>query len=509
MNADAFVIGAGVAGLAAAVRLAQHDRRVVVFEARGTSGGRATSFDDRQGGPPLDNGQHALMGCYHETLGSRDLVRVQPSLSVSVVDTSGARSTLSCPSWPSPFQMLAGVARWEAVPLAERVQLLRMAPALWRARQVVATGRGDLPASDDETVRQWLTRHGQGARLTALLWEPLAVAALNQGIDAASARPFVRVLGQVFGPGRDDASIALVTRPLIDVVGRPAERFLSARGSRVVCHALARVELDGSQAVRIVLRDAAPVELHGRPVIVAVPWHALPQVMAGDTTRVGPVLAAAAATRPVSIVSVNLWFDRQVLDVPMLGIEGRSFQWAFAREGYVSLVMSGADAIVNAATRSRRLPSPTSGMPFLRRVRRHRRGRWPSASRVRRSRCAPDSLRVRPPPPPSPTCCSRATGSRPACPQPSKAQPSPAAGPPITSCRRAEPLRHVPARRAVPARASCADHPVSISLLRAPTGLARRCATRFRRSRRRRSASRARRGNARHRSGRGAAPVRT
>ncbi len=352
MNADAFVIGAGVAGLAAAVRLAQHDRRVVVFEARGTSGGRATSFDDRQGGPPLDNGQHALMGCYHETLaflaaiGSRDLVRVQPALSVSVVDTSGARSTLSCPSWPSPFQMLAGVARWEAVPLAERVQLLRMAPALWRARQVVATGRGDLPASDDETVRQWLTRHGQGARLTALLWEPLAVAALNQGIDAASARPFVRVLGQVFGPGRDDASIALVTRPLIDVVGRPAERFLSARGSRVVCHALARVELDGSQAVRIVLRDAAPVEIHGRPVIVAVPWHALPQVMAGDTTRVGPVLAAAAATRPVSIVSVNLWFDRQVLDVPMLGIEGRSFQWAFAREGYVSLVMSGADAIV-------------------------------------------------------------------------------------------------------------------------------------------------------------------
>lgn len=76
--------------------------------------------------------------------------------------------------------MLAGVARWEAVPLAERVQLLRMAPALWRARQVVATGRGDLPASDDETVRQWLTRHGQGARLT-LLWEPLAVAALNRG----------------------------------------------------------------------------------------------------------------------------------------------------------------------------------------------------------------------------------------------------------------------------------------------------------------------------------------
>jgi hypothetical protein len=126
-------------------------------------------------------------------------VRVQPSLSVSVVDSSGARSTLSCPSWPSPFQMLAGVARWEAVPLAERVQLLRMAPALWRARQVVATGRGDLPASDDETVRQWLTR-GQGAG-SRHCCGPLAVAALARGSTPRRLVRSSRVLGRCSAPG--------------------------------------------------------------------------------------------------------------------------------------------------------------------------------------------------------------------------------------------------------------------------------------------------------------------
>lgn len=299
------------------------------------------------------------------------------------------------------------------------------------------------------------------------------------------------MLGQVFGPGRDDASIALVTCLLIDVVGRPAERFLSARGSRVVCHALARVELDGSQAVRIVLRDAAPVEIHGRPVIVAVPWHALPQVMAGDTTRVGPVLAAAAATRPVSIVSVNLWVDCQVLDVPMLGIEGRSFQWAFAREGYVSLVMSGADAIV----RERSDTITALALADLRHAVPAARAQAPTRTMaIREPRATFSPLRAgQPARPATATAVANLllasdwveTG----LPATIEAQPSPAAGPPITSCRRAEPLRHVPARRAVPARASCADHPVSISLLRAPTGLARRCATRFRRSRCWRSSS--------------------
>lgn len=351
MTADAFVVGGGVSGLAAAVRLARHGRRVVVFEARGACGGRATSFDDCEGRHPLDNGQHALMGCYHETfafldtIGSRNLVALQPALSVRAVDAAGVQSVLSCPPWRSPFQVMAGVARWSAVPPLERARLLRIGPALLRARRVVAAQRGTLPVRDRETVRAWLERHGQGPRLVSLLWEPLAVAALNQGIDVASARPFVRVLGQMFGPGRRDASIALATQPLRDVFAEPAVRYLERCGSTVSCDALARVEVEGRRAVRITRREAAPIDLDGRPVIVATPWHSLPATFTGDTSALDPLLRDASATAPASIVSVNLWFERPLLEVPMLGIVGRSFQWVFARDGYVALVMSGAESI--------------------------------------------------------------------------------------------------------------------------------------------------------------------
>src|SRR3954453_5117820 len=112
---DVAVIGAGVAGLAAASALAEAGTRVVVLEARGELGGRATAFRDRDTGELVDNGQHVLFGCYRATFeflnrsAAADRVRVQPSLTVPYIDRSGRRTVLRCPSLPSPFHLLAGV----------------------------------------------------------------------------------------------------------------------------------------------------------------------------------------------------------------------------------------------------------------------------------------------------------------------------------------------------------------------------------------------------------------
>ena len=65
---DVVVVGAGFAGLSAAVRLTRHGARVLVLEARARLGGRATAFADRDTGELVDNGQHVLLGCYTETL---------------------------------------------------------------------------------------------------------------------------------------------------------------------------------------------------------------------------------------------------------------------------------------------------------------------------------------------------------------------------------------------------------------------------------------------------------
>src|SRR5216110_843577 len=104
MSYDVIIVGAGFAGLSAAVRLAGRGARVLVLEARARLGGRATAFTDRETGEIVDNGQHVLLGCYTETfeflrvIGAADHVTIQPSLSVAMIDRSGRRSRLTCPS---------------------------------------------------------------------------------------------------------------------------------------------------------------------------------------------------------------------------------------------------------------------------------------------------------------------------------------------------------------------------------------------------------------------------
>src|SRR3954463_6352019 len=132
---DVAVVGAGVAGLAGASALAGGGKRVVVLEARGELGGRATAFRDRETGELVDNGQHVLIGCYHETfrflrrIGAEDRVDLQRDLSVRVIDRGGRRSRLACPRLPPPLHLLAAVMKWDALAWRDRIAALKIGVA--------------------------------------------------------------------------------------------------------------------------------------------------------------------------------------------------------------------------------------------------------------------------------------------------------------------------------------------------------------------------------------------
>ena len=210
-TADVVVLGAGCAGLSAATALAAAGARVVVVEARPVLGGRTFATRDTRSGDWVDNGQHVLLGCYHDTLayldriGARDRLLVQSTLAVPMVDAAGRASELRCPALPSPLQLAAGVLAWPALSFADRLSVLGLGRAL--------DPRHDAEASA-LTVRAWLRRWGQADRLVELLWEPLAVAALNQPIDHAAAGTFVEVIRRMLGPGTDDAALVLPAQSL-------------------------------------------------------------------------------------------------------------------------------------------------------------------------------------------------------------------------------------------------------------------------------------------------------
>ena len=355
---DVAVVGGGVAGLAAASALAEAGRRVLVVEARGQLGGRATAFVDRVTGELVDNGQHVLFGCYHETfrllrrVGAEDNVRVQHGLSVPYLDANGARSVLRCPPLPSPFHLLAAIFEWDALSWSERFSVLRIAPALMRARGAARSRGSRLEA--DETVTDWLTRYDQRGRVREWLWEPLAVAALNQAPAEAAAAPFVRVLGLLFGSDPNDAAIALPRTPLHEMYALPAQRYIEGRGGEVRLHALARVRASNHRVTGIEVRGE---RIDVPRVIAAVPWFALGTLFTDDTALLTPLVDTASRMHSKPIVTVNLWYDRAVMEDEFVGLPGRSMQWVFdkrrafgERASHLSLVASGADDLVSLDT---------------------------------------------------------------------------------------------------------------------------------------------------------------
>lgn len=359
---DVVVIGAGIAGLRAAVHLADRGARVTVLEAKAVLGGRATAFTDPQTGERVDNGQHVMLGCYREMfsflrqIGTEDRVRVQPSLEVDFVDRAGERSQLRLPGLPAPLNLAAGLLDWDALGWRDRMAALRLAgPIRLAQKEQRAKARGQtatrIAASPGETVEEWLVNNGQTARIKEMLWEPLALAALNQSVRVAAAPPFAAILAEMLGGGARDASLALPACPLDQLYAEPARRFIEARGGRVRIGCSARVHLADGRMSHI---DARGERLDAGAVVAAVPWYAFPDLFAGDITPVEALRSAALATQPSPIASVNLWLSRPVLRTPFLGLPGRSMQWVFDKEqmldggtSHLTLVSSGADAILS------------------------------------------------------------------------------------------------------------------------------------------------------------------
>src|SRR5215472_14976773 len=128
---DVVIIGGGFGGLSAGVALAERGFRVALLEGKPALGGRAYSFPDTESGDLVDNGQHVLMGCYHQTLdflakiGARGRLIVHRNLEIEMLDGPGRPAHLRTASLPGPLHMAAGLMRYQHLTVAERLAAMR------------------------------------------------------------------------------------------------------------------------------------------------------------------------------------------------------------------------------------------------------------------------------------------------------------------------------------------------------------------------------------------------
>ncbi len=226
-NTPIAVIGAGWAGCSAAVELARRGARVTLFEAARIPGGRARRVE--HDGRTLDNGQHILLGAYRDTLHMMRLVGIDPAramlrlpLQMRYPQATEGMDFIA-PRLPAPFHLLAAVVRAKGLSAADKLSLTRFSTA---ARWM------DWQLDVDGSVSELLERFDQTDRLVQRLWRPLCIAALNTPPERASARVFLRVLGDSLGASRSASDMLLPTEDLSALFPDAAIAYLEKHHGR-------------------------------------------------------------------------------------------------------------------------------------------------------------------------------------------------------------------------------------------------------------------------------------
>ncbi|HVF89448.1 MAG TPA: hydroxysqualene dehydroxylase HpnE, partial [Blastocatellia bacterium] len=330
------IIGGGFSGLAAGVALAERGFHVRLLERRNHLGGRAYSFIDSRTGDVVDNGQHLFMGCYRHTIDflkkidRLDRLRFQKSPRVDFLDLDHEFSSFSCPPLPSPFHALAGLLGMRGITAGDKLRAFNVG----RALRVDGSRRAARPAPGGPTVAHWLEGLSQSSRIRERFWYPMSIATLNENPATASAAMLVKVLQEAFGGGRSATRIGISRVGLSDLYTDGARKFIEDRGGTISTGAaVKRLKIERETVLSVELKDGE--EIGGDYFISAVPPKALRELLPEDL-RAGE-FASLARLESSPIVSVNLWFDRPLIDREFVGLIGTRIQWIFSKDLTLSL----------------------------------------------------------------------------------------------------------------------------------------------------------------------------
>jgi len=229
------VIGGGCAGLATAANLVERGYKVTVLEASSQLGGRARTVvvENKDLIQLLDNGQHILLGAYHETLAllkkiGVDQHQVFERLPLQInMQSSGAKSLFTLKSaryLPAPLNLLLGLLTCKGLSVSERYTAIKLMHYLQRSHFEIIS---------DRPLYRFLISQQQSIKLIELLWEPICLAALNTPIDNASTRTFLNVLRDAFTGAKTNSDFLLPKLDLSQIISHPLAQYIQTKGGAI------------------------------------------------------------------------------------------------------------------------------------------------------------------------------------------------------------------------------------------------------------------------------------
>ncbi len=319
------IVGAGLAGLAAAVALATAGRQVRLYEASNHAGGRCRSYFDAELGCRVDNGNHLLLA------GNRN--------AAIYLDRIGARGTLEGPKAAEfPFVDLRTGQRWVLRPNSGRFPwwIFRQGRRVPQSRaadylEALQLRRANAAATVAEVL-------DPGGTLFERLWEPLAVAALNTGVQEGSARLFWRILAETLGRGGAACQPLVPRDGLSETFVDPGLATLRKHGTAVHCGIRLRALDTVGDRVGVLRFENAAVELAPEDRVILA-------TSAPVAAKLVPGIEVPEAYSPI----VNAHFRCSLSsEAPLfVGMIGGTAEWIFRKRQVLSVTVSAAKRIVD------------------------------------------------------------------------------------------------------------------------------------------------------------------
>jgi squalene-associated FAD-dependent desaturase len=320
------IIGAGVAGMAAACALAESGLSVHLIERRGYLGGRASSYLHPGVNEVIDNCQHVLFGCctnllaFYKRVGAEN--KIHWTNDMTMIEPGGKRSILGPSPLPAPLHGFPRLLTSSAFNLADKLSLARAFSAILKV---------DPRHSGTESLAAWLTRHRQSRGAIERFWKLVIASALNAELEHIAVPYAAKVIRELFMNSAEAGRMGINAAPLSELYSRvPA--LLAQNGSSVHLNCnVERLEWNRQTAQWTVIARTETISADF--IIFALPFEAMARLL----PQMPPSPGVDALQRQIAqhehwpICSAHLWFDREITELEHAVMLDREVHWLFNR----------------------------------------------------------------------------------------------------------------------------------------------------------------------------------
>jgi squalene-associated FAD-dependent desaturase len=344
------IIGAGVSGITAAIHLIKNNFHVILLEAKEKPGGRLNSLTDFKTGDVIDNGQHLLMGAYHNFLGIlKELdtdyqLFIQNNLHIPFYGNKIYDELSS--DLQGKIGLIFAFLKLKYLSKKSKYLLIKLIFKIAISKIYV----------DNITCEQFLKEHKQNNEIINFFWEPLILATLNSSIEKAPASLLITVLKKAFLSESQNSKMIIPKVGLSDLVA-PIVKYLQDNNSEYIGNSKVKSFIINEGICNgVLLNDGT--EINADYVISTVQPYELQKFVTDICEEYKFMLSLYKYS---SIISVYLWFDNDIFDFEFAGIINSKLHWIFNKRritgisnieypGFITLVISAANELIKLSS---------------------------------------------------------------------------------------------------------------------------------------------------------------